>query len=74
MLSQFVIATMGVKEPAEHTGKLGKNLVRTLSAAGNPTASNLFEIVQACIQAEGATVAAHVHRQADGSQPQAGLR
>ena len=49
---QFVNATIGFKELAKRTGKLDKNLMRTLSATGNPTASNLFEIVQACIQAE----------------------
>jgi DNA-binding phage protein len=74
LLRQFVNATMGFQELAKRTGKIDKNLMRTLSAAGNPTASNLFEIVQACIQAEGVTVAAHVHKQTDGSQPQAGLR
>lgn len=74
LLRQFVNATMGFKELAERTGKVDKNLMRTLSAAGNPTASNLFEIVQACIQAEGVTVAAHVQRQPDGNLPQAGLR
>lgn len=63
LLRQFVNATMGFKELAERTGKLDKNLMRTLSASGNPTAANLFEIVQACIKAEGVTVAAHVHRQ-----------
>ena len=74
LLRQFVNATMGFKELAERTCKVDKNLMRTLSASGNPTASNLFEIVQACIQAEGVTVAAHVQRQADGNLPQAGLR
>ena len=52
LLRQFVNATIGFKELAKRTGKLDKNLMRTLSAIGNPTASNLFEIVQACIQAE----------------------
>ncbi len=63
LLRQFVNATMGFKELAARTGKADKNLMRTLSASGNPTASNLFEIVQACVQAEGVTVAAHVQRQ-----------
>jgi len=62
LLRQFVNATLGFKELAKRTGKHDKNLMRTLSATGNPTAANLFEIVQACIQAEGMTVAAHVQR------------
>jgi len=65
---------MSFQELAERTGKVDKNLMRALSAAGNPTASNLFEIVKVCIQAEGVTVVAHVQRQADDKLPQADLR
>ena len=70
LLRQFVNATMGFKELAERTGKRDKNLMRSLSAEGNPTAANLFEIVQACIQAEGVTVATHVQKRADAGLTQ----
>jgi DNA-binding phage protein len=60
LLRQYVKATIGFQELAKRTGKQDKNLMRSLSASGNPTAANLFEIVQACTKAAGVTVSAHV--------------
>ena len=60
LLRQYVNATIGFQELARRTGKQDKNLMRSLSASGNPTAANLFEIIHACTEAEGVTVAAHV--------------
>lgn len=63
LLRQFINATIGFKELGRRIGKDDKNLMRTLSERGNPTAANLFEIVRACVKAEGVTVAAHVQKQ-----------
>lgn len=60
LLRQFVHATMGFKELARLTGKDDKNLMRSLSASGNPTATNLLAILRACMDAQGVTVAASV--------------
>jgi len=65
LLRQYINATIGFKELAQRTGKQDKNLMRSLSEAGNPTAANLFEIIQACVKAEGVTVAAQVMPQSD---------
>ena len=63
LLRQYINATLGFQELAKRTGKQDKNLMRSLSATGSPTAANLFQIVQACMKAEGVTVAAHVIKQ-----------
>lgn len=60
LLRQYVNATIGFQELARRTGKQDKNLMRTLSASGNPTVANLFDIIQACVQAEGVSLAAQV--------------
>jgi DNA-binding phage protein len=62
LLRQYVNLTIGFTELAARTGKQSKNLMRSLSADGNPTATNLFEIIHACMEAEGMAVAAHVTR------------
>lgn len=62
LLRQFVKATIGFQELSDRTGKIDKNLMRTLSKNGNPTAANLFEIIQACIDAQGLYVSANVER------------
>ncbi len=59
-LREFVASTIGFAELGRRLDKDAKNLMRTLSPRGNPTASNLFEIIQACIEAEGVTVTAHM--------------
>ncbi len=60
LLRNYVNATIGFQELARRTGKHDKNLMRTLSRTGNPTAANLFEIIQACTKAEGVTITARV--------------
>lgn len=59
-LREFVASTIGFAELGRQLNKDPKNLMRSLSPRGNPTASNLFEIIQACTKAEGVTVTAHV--------------
>ena len=63
LLRQYIKATIGFQELAKLTGKQDKNLMRSLSATGNPTAANLFEIIQACTKAAGVKVSAHVVRE-----------
>jgi len=69
LLRQYVKATIGFQELAERTGKIDKALMRTLSAQGNPTATNLFEIIQACVKAEGVSLSAHVVRDGGMNTP-----
>lgn len=59
-LRDYVNATIGFSELAKRTGRIDKNLMRSLSEKGNPTASNLFEIIQACVAFEEITLSAHV--------------
>lgn len=60
LLRDYVNATIGFQELARRTGKHDKNLMRSLGPKGSPTAANLFEIIRACVDAEGLTLAAHV--------------
>jgi len=60
LLRQYVNATIGFKELASRTGKQDKNLMRSLSETGNPTAANLFEIMQACLDYQNVEVSAHI--------------
>ena len=69
LLRQYVNATIGFQELAKRTGKHDKNLMRALSATGNPTMSNLMEIIQACVKAEGVSLSAHVVRDDRSSAP-----
>jgi DNA-binding phage protein len=62
LLRQYVNATIGFPELARRTGKTDKNLMRSLGPNGSPTAANLFQIIRACMKAEGVTVAAHLVR------------
>lgn len=62
LLRQYVNATIGFPELARLTGKADKNLMRSLGPTGSPTAANLFQIVRACMDAEGVEVAARVIR------------
>lgn len=71
LLRQYVNATIGFAELARRTGKTDKNLIRALGPNGSPTAANLFQIIQACMKAEGVTVAAHVIRRDERSRPAA---
>ena len=68
-LRDYVNATIGFKELARRTGRLDKNLMRSLGPKGSPTAANLFEIVRACTEAGGVKVAAQVVRPAERMPP-----
>ncbi|WP_298822840.1 transcriptional regulator [uncultured Roseibium sp.] len=60
LFRQYINATIGFQELARRTGKADKTLMQMLSASGNPTVSNLFEIIHVCTKAEGVTISAHV--------------
>lgn len=60
LLRDYVNATIGFQELAQRTGKHDKNLMRSLGLNGSPTAANLFEIIQACTDGQGITIAAQV--------------
>jgi DNA-binding phage protein len=47
LLRQYVKATIGFVELSKRTGKSDKNLMRALSAKGNPTMETLGEIFHA---------------------------
>lgn len=67
LLREYVNVTIGFQELARRTGKHDKNLMRSLSATGNPTAANLFEIIHACAADQGMTITAHVERERPAS-------
>ncbi len=60
LLRQYINATIGFKELAKRTKRHDKNLMRSLSASGNPTAANLFEIIRACSEVQGVAISAHL--------------
>lgn len=60
LLRDYVNATIGFQELARRTGKVDKNLMRSLEPKGSPTAANLFEIIGACVDAGDVTLAARV--------------
>lgn len=60
LLRNYVHATIGFSELSRRTGKADKNLMRSLSEKGNPTASNLFEIIKVCMQVEGVSLDPHI--------------
>jgi DNA-binding phage protein len=45
ILRDYINATVGFAEVAEHTHISSKSLMRMLGPAGNPRANNLFEVV-----------------------------
>ena len=45
ILRDYINATVGFAEVAEHTHISSKSLMRMLGPAGNPRADNLFEVV-----------------------------
>lgn len=49
VLRDYINATVGFSEVAHSTHHDAKSLMRMLGPAGNPTASNLFEVI-ACLQ------------------------
>ena len=53
VLRDYINATVGFAEVAEHTHIPSKSLMRMLGPAGNPRADNLFEVVSFLQQREG---------------------
>jgi len=53
ILRDYINATVGFAEVAEHTHIPSKSLMRMLGPAGNPRADNLFEVVSFLQQREG---------------------
>ena len=53
VLRDYINATIGFPELAAAIGISSKSLMRMLAPAGNPTASNLFEIVALLQRREG---------------------
>ncbi|HTU44387.1 MAG TPA: hypothetical protein VMF91_04965 [Bryobacteraceae bacterium] len=53
ILRDYINATVGFAEVAEHTRIPSKSLTRMLGPAGNPRADNLFEVVSFLQQREG---------------------
>lgn len=53
VLRDYINATMGFEQLAAETGSSSKSLMRMLSPAGNPTASNLFAVLQTVQKAAG---------------------
>ena len=53
IIRDYINATAGFAEVAEHTRIPSKSLMRMLGPAGNPRADNLFEVVSFLQQREG---------------------
>ena len=53
ILRDYINATIGFEDLGIRVGKPSKSLMRMLSPRGNPTASNLFEIVGMLKENEG---------------------
>jgi DNA-binding phage protein len=53
ILRDYINATVGFAEVAEHTHIPSKSLMRMLGPGGNPRAENLFEVVSFLQQREG---------------------
>ena len=53
ILGNYVNATVGYKTLAERTGKNPKSLMRMLGPSGNPTAENLFSVINQLKEQEG---------------------
>ena len=53
LLRNYINATMGFEKLADMTEKSPKSLMRMVSPSGNPTAKNLFGIIQTLQQQEG---------------------
>jgi DNA-binding phage protein len=62
VLRDYINATEGFEKLGTATGKSPKSLMRMLGPAGNPQASNLFEIVAHLQEREGLRLKATVAR------------
>jgi DNA-binding phage protein len=56
VLRDYINATIGFEALAAATGTPSKSLMRTFSAAGNPSASNLFAAIHARQERSGVTL------------------
>lgn len=57
VLRGYINATIGFEQLAAETGSSSKSLMRMLSPAGNPTASNLFAVLQSVQRSAGVHLA-----------------
>ena len=53
LLRDYINATVGFEKLADMTDKPSKSLMRMFSPSGNPTANNLFSIINTLQQQEG---------------------
>lgn len=56
ILSNYINATMGYSALAKLTGRSSKSLMRMLGPKGNPTATNLFGILEKVKEQEGVKI------------------
>ena len=59
ILRDYINATIGFEKLGTRVGKSSKSLMRMLSPRGNPTASNLFEIIGMLKENEGINFEVH---------------
>lgn len=59
ILRSYINATVGFEELGKILEKSSKSLMRMFSPSGNPTASNLFSIIQTLREREGVTFEVH---------------
>lgn len=57
VLRDYINATIGFEQLAAEVGSTSKSLMRMLSPAGNPTASNLFAVLSTVQKAAGVHLA-----------------
>ncbi len=62
VLRDYINATIGFERLAARTGASSKSLMRMLSPAGNPTASNLFSILSTVQSEAGLKLAVATNR------------
>ncbi|WFP64751.1 MULTISPECIES: transcriptional regulator [unclassified Mesorhizobium] len=62
VLRDYINATIGFEELAEDVGRPPKSLMRMFSAAGNPTAGNLFSVISHLQKATGVHLAVHTRQ------------
>ena len=53
LLRDYINATLGFEKLAKYTKKDPKSLMRMFSSSGNPTASNLFQVIHILQKKEG---------------------
>lgn len=62
VLRDYINATIGFEALAAETGSSSKSLMRMLSPAGNPTATNLFAVLSTVQKAAGVHLAVAADR------------